>query len=157
MLGQFGEEYRKYMQRTGMFLPQPVESSVCRFVPVRRAPARAAGLIVALAVLSLGGAFAARAFTVGVLPLWSDGPVTALAILPGDLSILDHRMAAVLDLPEIKTRLQGARSPVLVYVMPKEYVMQGMIADTGDQWQLYKRHHTLAMISDFILHPFGHL
>jgi protein-S-isoprenylcysteine O-methyltransferase Ste14 len=157
MLAQFGEEYRKYMERTGMFLPQPIENAACRLVPVRSSSVRAALMIVALAVLSLGGAFAGRAYTVRVLPLWSDGPVTVLAILPSDLGILDHRMAAVLELPAIKARLEGQRGPVLVYVTPKDYVMQGMIADTGDEWQLYKRHHTLAMISDFILHPFGHL
>lgn len=157
MLGQFGEEYRKYMARTGMFLPQPVEDAVCRLVPVGSNSVRATVVIILLAAASVGGAFAARAYTIRALPLWSDGPVSALAILPGDLGILDHRMAAVLDLPEIKARLQGQQGPVLAYVMPKEYVMQGMIADTGDEWQLYKRHHTLAMISDFIFHPFGHL
>ena len=35
--------------------------------------------------------------------------------------------------------------------------MQGMIADTGGEWQLYKRHHTFAMIGDWIFHPFRHL
>jgi hypothetical protein len=35
--------------------------------------------------------------------------------------------------------------------------MQGLIADTGGEWRLYKQHHTLQMISDWILHPFGHL
>jgi hypothetical protein len=62
----------------------------------------------------------------------------------------------VLELPEIKAHL-GEQGPVLAYLMPKDYVMQGMIADTGGEWQLYKRHHTLAMISDWILHPFRHL
>ena len=41
--------------------------------------------------------------------------------------------------------------------MPPDYIMQGMIADTGGQWQLYKHHHTLTMISDWIFHPFRHL
>ncbi len=157
MLGQFGEEYRKYMDRTGMFLPDPIEAAVCRLVPVRRDSVRAVVVIVALAVLILGGAFAARTYTVRALPLWSNGPVTALAVLPGDRGILGHRMATVLDLPEIKARLQGQPGPVLVYVMPRDYVMQGMIADTGDEWQLYKRHHTFTMIWDWIFHPFGHL
>jgi hypothetical protein len=70
--------------------------------------------------------------------------------------MLDNRMASALELPELKGRL-GAQGPVLAYLMPKDYVMQGMIADTGGEWQLYKRHHTLAMISDWILHPFRHL
>jgi hypothetical protein len=66
-------------------------------------------------------------------------------------------MAAVLELPAIKAGLEGQRGPVLVYIMPKDYVMQGMIGDTGDEWQLYKRHHAVAMIWDWIFHPFGHL
>jgi hypothetical protein len=35
--------------------------------------------------------------------------------------------------------------------------MQGLIADTGGEWRLYKQHHTVSMITDWILHPFGHL
>jgi hypothetical protein len=35
--------------------------------------------------------------------------------------------------------------------------MQGMIADTGPQWRLYRHHQTLAMIADWIFHPFRHL
>jgi protein-S-isoprenylcysteine O-methyltransferase Ste14 len=156
MLGQFGEDYRQYMDRTGMFVSKPLEDTALKLVPASGA-ARAAVVIGILAVLSVGGAFAARAYTVRSLPLWSNGAVTALVILPNDLGALDHRMTSVLGLPEIKTRLDGKRGPFLVYVMPQNYVMQGMIADTGGEWQLYKRHHTLAMISDWILHPFGHL
>jgi protein-S-isoprenylcysteine O-methyltransferase Ste14 len=157
MIAQFGDGYRDYMDHTGMFVPKAVENAVLKLLPVRSSTARAAFGIVAVAVLSVGGAFAARAYTVSALPLVSSGPVTALAILPSDLGMLDHRMAAVLGLPEIKTRLDGKRGPFLVYVMPQDYVMQGMIADTGGEWQLYKRHHTVAMISDWVLHPFSHL
>ena len=35
--------------------------------------------------------------------------------------------------------------------------MQGMIANTGNQWKLFERHKTIGMISDYILHPFAHL
>jgi hypothetical protein len=35
--------------------------------------------------------------------------------------------------------------------------MQGMIADTGPEWRLYGHHQTLAMIADWIFHPFRHL
>ncbi|HEX7550240.1 MAG TPA: methyltransferase [Candidatus Methylomirabilis sp.] len=157
MLGQFGEDYGQYMDRTGMFVPKGLENAALKLIPLGSEAVRAAVVVATLAALSVGGAFAARAYTVRSLPLWSNGPVTALAILPNDLGLLDHRMAAVVSLPEIKARLDGQRGPFLVYVMPRNYVMQGMIADTGDEWQLYKRHHTVAMISDWILHPFGHL
>jgi hypothetical protein len=45
----------------------------------------------------------------------------------------------------------------LVYFLPTNYVMQGLIANTGDDWQLYKRHHTISRFGDWIFHPFTHL
>ena len=35
--------------------------------------------------------------------------------------------------------------------------MQGMIANTGEKWKLFERHRTLAMITEYILHPYAHL
>lgn len=72
------------------------------------------------------------------LPLWSNGRVTALAILSDDLEKLNNRMASVLELAEVRARLDGEHGPLLVYFMPRDYIMQGMIADTGGEWQLYK-------------------
>jgi hypothetical protein len=41
--------------------------------------------------------------------------------------------------------------------MPADYVMQGMIANTGDEFHLHKHHHTFALIADWVLNPFDHL
>jgi hypothetical protein len=71
------------------------------------------------------------------------GPNILAAIVRGEA---DHRVDF----------LPGARD-YLGYVMPADYVMQGMIADTGDAFHLYKKHHTLTMITDWVLHPFQHL
>lgn len=157
MLGQFGETYRPYMDRTGMFLPRGAEAAIGKMLPIPNTAIRTAVLILPLFAGTVGGAFALRAYTVSHLPLWSDGSATVLAILPEDLQMMDSRMASVLDLPEIRTRLSRERDPFLVYFMPADYVMQGMIADTGVEWQLYKRRHTFAMIGDWIFHPFRHL
>jgi hypothetical protein len=134
-----------------------MERAVLRLVPIHGESLRTAMVLLIVGGAGIGGAFAGRAYTLDHLPLWSDGRVTALAIVPSDLAILGHRMPALVALPEIKARLDLEPGPFLVYVMPKDYVMQGMIADTGDEWQLYKRHHALAMIWDWIFHPFGHL
>ena len=80
-----------------------------------------------------------------------------MTILPGDTMMLEHRMADVLELPEVTSRLAQTTGPILVYLIPPQYVMQGMIADTGPQWRLYEHPQTLAMISDWIFHPFRHL
>lgn len=157
MVKQFGEQYRQHMTRTGMFLPRAWESILDR-VPYLRSKVLGPALgIVLLALLTIGGAFALRAYTIADLPLWSQGRVTALAILPGDSTMLDNRMKDILDLPEVRSRLDRVSGPILVYFIPPQYVMQGMIADTGPQWRLYQRHETLSMIADWVFHPFRHL
>ena len=35
--------------------------------------------------------------------------------------------------------------------------MQGMIADTGEEWKLFAGHTTVRMITDYVLHPVAHL
>jgi hypothetical protein len=157
MLKQFGEQYRQLMTRTGMFFPRAFESIVDRIPFPRSKVLRPALGLVLLAVVTIGGAFVLRAYTIPRLPLWSEGRITALAILPGDTTMLDHRMANILKLPEVQSRLGRVSGPVLVYVMPPRYVMQGMIADTGPQWRLYQHHQTLGMITDWVFHPFRHL
>jgi protein-S-isoprenylcysteine O-methyltransferase Ste14 len=157
MVKQFGDQYREYALRTGMFFPRGWERIGAR-LPLPRKPALRAVLgFVFLVVVAVGGAFSLRAFTVARLPLWSAGRVTAMTILPDDAFMLEHRMADVLELPEVKARLDQSPGPMLVYLIPQQYVMQGMIADTGPQWRLYEHHQTLAMIADWILHPFRHL
>jgi protein-S-isoprenylcysteine O-methyltransferase Ste14 len=157
MVKQFGAQYRGYMARTGMFLPRGLERAVARLPWPRSSVLRSLLGFALLLVVTVGGAFALRAYTVARLPLWSQGRITALAILPGDFVMLEHRMAEVLELPELKSQLDRSSGPMLVYLVPQHYVMQGMIADTGPQWRLYQHHQTFAMIIDWIFHPFRHL
>ena len=111
---------------------------------------------VLIAVLVLGGAFALRGYTVRHLALWADANVVAVAVNPDDAAMMDHRLPDVLRLPEVRARTtEGKR--YLVYFLPANYIMQGLIADTGGEWRLYKQHHTISMITDWIVNPFGHL
>jgi protein-S-isoprenylcysteine O-methyltransferase Ste14 len=157
MLAEFGDQYAAYTSRTGMFLPKPVEQVLLKIeVPVP--PALRVPLALALLlVLSVGSALALRSYTVAKLPLWSDGQVTVLAILPGDAVMVQHRMQDVLRMPEVESRLAENRGAVLGYIVPIQYVMQGMIADTDPAFRLYEHHQTMAMIADWIFHPFRHL
>jgi len=156
MTGRFGEAYLSYAAKTGMFLPAGLERRLALFPGPRSGTVRVAFCLAAALSFSVGGAFALRAYTVRRLPIWSAGPVSALPLLPTDLPMVRHRMAGVLELPEVRRRLpEGA--PVLAYVLPVEYVMQGMIADTGEDWRLYQHHQSWSMIADWILHPFRHL
>jgi hypothetical protein len=82
--------------------------------------------------------------------------VVALAVNPDDVAMADHRMPDVLRLPDVRARISDGQR-YLVYFLPPNYVMQGLIADTGGEWRLYKQHRTIPMITDWILHPFSHL
>ena len=157
MVARFGGQYRHYMETTGRFVPRFLERLFGRApLPERLLPRTAMVLLLALG-LSVGVAFALRAYTVGRLPLWSNGRVTVLPILTGDSSRLEHRMPDVLQLPQVRSRLERGNDAILGYLVPQSYIMQGMIADTDPAWRLYEHHQTLAMITDWIFHPFRHL
>lgn len=151
MQKEYPETYRPYMEKTGMFLPLRIERIVI--------PERAAGKAVAFALIAaftVGGAFLLRDYTVTHLPLWTGSNVSALAITPDDLMKMEHRMPDILDLQEVKSRLKE-NEYYLVYFLPADYIMQGLIADTGGDWRLYKQHHAVRMITDWVFHPFRHL
>ena len=151
MLKQYPDTYRAYMDKTGMFLPKQIEKIVL--------PNSAAGkfaVFVLIVVFTVGGAFFLRDYTVKHLPIWSGSNVAALAIIPDDMMKMEHRMPDILGMDEVKTRLKE-NDHYLVYFLPANYIMQGLIADTGGDWKLYKQHHTVSMITDWIFHPFRHL
>ena len=151
MLKAYPETYAAYRERTGMFLPRNFEQRV-----IPRTGAGKAASFILVWVLVLGGAFALRAYTVNHLPVWTDGNVVALAINPADVLMMEHRLPDILNLPVVQARLKTGQR-YLIYFLPPNYIMQGLIADTGGEWRLYKQHHTVQMITDWIFHPFGHL
>lgn len=151
MLGQYPDTYSEYMQGTGMFLPKSLEGSIA-FATV----ASKVALFVLIAICAIGGAFLLRQYTVKHLPLWTDSNVVALAVLPEDEPMMQNRMPDILKVDEVRSRLKENESYV-AYFLPTNYVMQGLIADTGGDWQLYKHQHAISRFTDWIFHPFGHL
>jgi hypothetical protein len=161
MLARFGDDYRAYLERTGMFFPRlsgsrPSLSGSPRLLTVGHGLA----ILVLLLVASIGGGFAARAYTVRRLPLATVGPVDVIAITREDLLTAREILPEVLANPAVAGRLGGAGDRpgrVLAYFIPVDYTMQGMIADTGEEWKLFARHTTVRMITDYVLHPVAHL
>jgi protein-S-isoprenylcysteine O-methyltransferase Ste14 len=151
MQKQHPTAYAEYLRRTGMFLPRRIENAA----PLSSVTSRVAAFLL-LAILVLGGAFLLRQYTVEHLPLWTDSNIVVLAVLADNKGMMEHRMDDVLNLEQIKSRVDRNQS-YLVYFLPTNYVMQGLIANTGDDWQLYKRHHTISRFWDWIFHPFSHL
>jgi protein-S-isoprenylcysteine O-methyltransferase Ste14 len=152
MLNAHPETYQWYMKKTGMFLPKRIERSL---TPSSRLGKMVLALV--FSVLAVSGTFLLRSYTVHHLTLWTGARnVTALAILPEDGAKMDHRMGTILELKEVQKRLRDNKH-YLVYFLPRDYIMQGMIADTGGDWKLYKQHHALSMVTDWVFNPFGHL
>ncbi len=151
MRNQFPETYPRYMETSGMFLPKGLEQAIGFSTVAGRL-----AIFFVVSAMALGGAFLLRDNTVNHLPLWRASNIVALPIVPGDRPMLDHRMSDILQLDEVKSRLRPDQS-YLVYMVPPGYIMQGLIGDTGGDWQLYKQHHSISMITDWIIHPFGHL
>ena len=152
MLTAHGDTYQPYMNATGMFLPKGIEKVL---IPASL-PGKVAFGVVFWAIV-LGGAFCLRAITIDHLALWQGASnVTGIAILLEDGAMMDHRLGDILGLPEVHERLEESKH-YLVYFVPQNYIMQGMIADTGGDWKLYKQHHAVAMITDWVFHPFRHL
>lgn len=152
MLNAHAETYRSYMDKTGMFLPRGIERAVLPSSRIGKAL-----FACGLSGCVIGGAFLLRTYTIHHLTLWTQAPnVTGIAILPEDGFKMEHRMPDILGLTEVQARLEDTKH-YLVYVLPQDYIMQGMIADTGSEWKLFNQHHALSMIMDWIFNPFGHL
>lgn len=151
MLHEHPETYGLYMRTTGMFLPKTIED--------RLSPSGVAGkmaLFVLIAAVTMGSVFYLRYYTIKHLPLWNNANIVAVALIPDDAQKMDHRMADLLSMPELKARLKDDEK-YLAYFIPTDYIMQGLIADTGDEWRLYRRHFTISRFFDWVFHPFSHL
>jgi len=152
MLNSHEETYRAYMNKTGMFLPRNIEQLIEPSSGLKKA-----ALIIGLVAIVLGCAVLLRAYTISTLTIWTSARnVSAVAILPEDGFKMDHRMADILALTDVKARLEDGKH-YLVYFLPQNYIMQGMIADTGGDWKLYEQHHSISMITDWVFHPYRHL
>jgi protein-S-isoprenylcysteine O-methyltransferase Ste14 len=160
MQGLYGTSYRDYMGRTGMFLPKALEAPFAgigsRLFPSTTVKYLAVPMLIV--TLVMGSGFLLRQITLRSLPLATSGNLTLVPILPED-SALEPQV-----LTEIFTAATAGEVPFLKadkaylgYVMPADYIMQGMIADTGGNFHLFKQHHTVALISDWVFHPFAHL
>jgi len=159
MLAQYGERYAHYMERTGMFAPRWLET---RLSGVRKLlPVGAAGTAVgsfAVFGLVLGAGFALREVTLVSLPVETGNNITLVSILPEDEGRLASSLRGILAYAQNETdSMLLPDKGYLGYLMPADYIMQGLIADTGGPSQLHQHHQTPTLIADWILHPFAHL
>jgi hypothetical protein len=156
---RYGEGYEQYARRTGRFFPRPIERGVASLGRLIPGPLRRAALVPAVIVgLVIGAGFACRAITLDSLPFVSQANITLVPILPEDSEVCGSTLSGILSAAaEGKAGRLEAGKDYLGYLMPPDYIMQGMIADMGESSHLYQHHQTVGMITDWVLHPFEHL
>jgi protein-S-isoprenylcysteine O-methyltransferase Ste14 len=163
MTNRFGESYISYMNRTGMFFPHFIEKVLIGSSKSQQRLSFGKGIFIfaVLLVIVIGSGFILRAYTVHHLPLKQINGVDVIAITKEDLKTAEQLLPSVLQAPAIASKLQPSENSkghrFLAYFIPIDYVMQGMIADTGGEWKLFEQHKTIGMITEYILHPFAHL
>jgi hypothetical protein len=163
MTNRFRESYISYMNRTGMFFPHFIEKALIGSSKERQRLGFGKAILIftVLLVIVIGSGFILRAYTVHHLPLEQVNGVDVIAITKEDLKTAEQLLPSVLQAPAIATKLQPIGNSkghrLLAYFIPIDYVMQGMIADTGGEWKLFEQHKTIGMITEYILHPFAHL
>jgi len=102
----------------------------------------------------IGAGFIGRSVTLNSLQLKSRDNVTLVSIMPED----NEKEQAILNAMQYSgIEFLNKDKDYLGYEMPVDYIMQGMIANTGAEHHLYKQHHTVGLIIDWVLHPFEHL
>jgi protein-S-isoprenylcysteine O-methyltransferase Ste14 len=163
MTNRFGESYIAYMSRTGMFLPRVIEKALAGNLKTQKrlSIGKAIAILLVLLVVIVGSGFISRVYTVHHLPLEQVNHVDVITITREDLIAAKELLPSVLKDSLIASRLQSVENRkghrLLAYFIPIDYVMQGMIANTGEEWKLFEQHKTIGMITEYILHPFGHL
>jgi protein-S-isoprenylcysteine O-methyltransferase Ste14 len=163
MINRFGKSYIAYMERTGMFLPHFIEKLFMKSARPRKpvSMGKAAVVFLGLIVFIVGSGFILRAYVVRHLPLEQVDRIDVITITRDDLLAAKQVLPFVLQDSVVASKLQLIPSDrdhrILAYFIPADYIMQGLIANTGEAWKLFARHRTLAMIVDNTFHPFARL
>ena len=159
MLAQYGDTYAGYRESRGMFFPKSIESRLAivgGFMPRCALNSVVTPVLVVVAAVGLG--FLCREATLRSLPFESRDNITVVPILPEDAALSAKVLGGIAANRRAgKDDCLKDDADYLGYVMPADYIMQGMIADTGGDAHLFKHHNTVALIADWVLHPFEHL
>jgi protein-S-isoprenylcysteine O-methyltransferase Ste14 len=163
MMNRFGKSYISYMDQTGMFFPRFIEKVLMGSSKQNQLLGFGKAILIfaVLLVIIVGSGFIVRAYTVHHLPLEQIDHVDVITITKADLMPAKQLVTSILHDDVIASKLKAVENStdnrLLAYFIPVDYVMQGMIADTGGEWKLFEQHKTIGMITEYIFHPFSHL
>ena len=154
MAKQYGDSYKEYMRKTGMFFPRIRKNGSKVQLSTNPFQAKNIFALMSVVLIVIGAGFVCRSITLNSLQLKSKDNVTLVSIMPED----NEKESAILNaIQPGGIEFLNKDRDYLGYEMPVDYIMQGMIANTGAEHHLYKQHHTVGLIVDWVLHPFKHL
>jgi protein-S-isoprenylcysteine O-methyltransferase Ste14 len=139
MTDLYGDAYRKYMTETGMFFPGIWKNNPNPAVSNHVLHAKHIFALTSLVVIVIGAGFACRRLTLNSLQLKSKDNVTLVSIMPEDSPTESVILSAV---QSRGVEFLNKGNDYLGYEMPVD---------------LYKQHHTIGLIIDWVFHPFAHL
>jgi len=130
-LARFGDSYRAYRERTGMFLPRLTSLRLPRLLPAGGGSRVVAGLMLFAVVMAaaVAAGFGVREYAVSRLSaIWRpDTAIVALAPMSRDELATAYELAAAA--PAVRSRLDAAGDPRLVYVIPEEWSVPDLPVD----------------------------
>ena len=154
MTTQYGNSYSEYIRNTGMFFPLIMKSKITSSVPISAFNTKKIVALLSVVTILIGAGFVCRVVTLNSLYLKSKENVTLISIMPED----NEKEPAILnDIQYGGIEFLNQDKDYLGYEMPVDYIMQGMIANTGGEFHLYKQNHTVGLMIDWVFHPFEHL
>jgi protein-S-isoprenylcysteine O-methyltransferase Ste14 len=167
MVEEHGDEYREYMQRTGMFLPgEPGRKIFAALFGWIKPPKLALGVSYGvILVAGVAAAFGLRSYSISQTSIvyLPETQVTAISILPRSDQSLKHilddayQQGAVTDM--IKSFRQEGHKGFLVHVMPRNYMMQGLFVQPSGSERMPTRRLSWRGLLGFLfpfLRPRGH-
>ena len=154
MIQQYGDSYKAYIRKTGMFFPRVRDIGLSSSPSANPFQMKNMLTLTSMVIIVIGSGFICRTITLNSIYLNSKNNVTLVSIMPED----SERESFVLNaIQSSNIEFMNTDKDYLGYEMPVDYIMQGMIANTGSEHHLYKQHHTIGLIADWVLHPFEHL
>ena len=154
MIQQYGDLYKEYMKNTGMFFPRIWTKESYASVSTNLFQPKNILALVSVVVVVISAGFVCRFVTLNSLKLESKDNITLVSIMPEDSA---QELVVLNAIQHGDVEFLNENRDYLGYEMPVDYIMQGMIANTGSEHHLYKQHHTVGLIIDWVLHPFEHL
>jgi protein-S-isoprenylcysteine O-methyltransferase Ste14 len=154
MVRKYGDSYEAYMRKTGMFFPRIRKNEFKAPMSIKVIQPKNILALIFIVIIVIGTGFVCRTVTLNSLQLQSKSNITLVSIMPED----NQKEPAILNAIESGgVEFLNKGRDYLGYEMPVDYIMQGMLANTGAEHHLYKQHHTVGLIIDWVLHPFEHL